>query len=125
MVAPSALAETVTPPIFSPPAELTVPLSSTSAASAGIGIKAVAANAAAAIAGRANRLAVCWVCLIDPLHQGGYARLGRAHQGGHARLRRAHKGGYARLRRAMSRRSSARGRGARRGRRHGLQIRDN
>src|SRR5260370_24530653 len=36
MLEPAALAETVTPPIFSPAAEVTVPLSSASAACAGV-----------------------------------------------------------------------------------------
>src|ERR1700722_16810970 len=50
MVAPSALAETVTPPSFSPVADVIEPLSSASAACAEIGTRAVAANPAAAIA---------------------------------------------------------------------------
>src|SRR5215469_13475399 len=92
MVAPSALAETVTPPIFSPAAEVTVPLSSTSAASAGIDIRAVAANAAPAMAGRANCLAGGLACLMDLLHQGGYARSSTGHQGGYRRCYSARSG---------------------------------
>src|SRR5580704_9824164 len=57
MVAPSALAETVTPPSFSPAADVMDPLSSASAACADSGINAVAANPAAAMAAKVKRFA--------------------------------------------------------------------
>src|ERR1700719_1080303 len=61
MVAPSALAETVTPASFSPAAEVIDPLSSASAACADIGMSAVAANAAAAMAAKVKLFA----CLMS------------------------------------------------------------
>src|SRR5467141_1492925 len=61
MVAPSALAETVTPPSFSPVAAVIDPLSSASAACADSGMSAVAANPAAAMAAKVKLLA----CLIS------------------------------------------------------------
>src|SRR5579862_5401060 len=67
MVAPSALAETVTPPIFSPAAEVIAPLRTTSAACAVTGSSAVAANAEAAIAAKVSGLAGCLACLMDLL----------------------------------------------------------
>src|SRR6266700_3172739 len=47
MVAPAALAETVTPPIFSPAADVTVPVSRASAASAALVAKIAALSAVA------------------------------------------------------------------------------
>src|SRR6266851_3870691 len=70
MVAPSALAETVTPSSFSPAAEVIDPLSSASAARADIGMNAVAANPAAAMAAKVKpfvfpRLFAClFACLM-------------------------------------------------------------
>src|SRR5258708_5534224 len=57
MVAPSALAETVTPASFSPAADVIDPLSSASAACADNGMNAVAANPAAATAAKVKRFA--------------------------------------------------------------------
>src|SRR5450432_582554 len=57
MVAPSALAETVTPASFSPAAEVIDPLSSASAACADSGMNAVAAKPAAAMAAKVKLLA--------------------------------------------------------------------
>src|SRR5258708_16838345 len=56
MVAPAALAETVTPPSFSPAADAIDPLSRPSAACAVSGMNVVAANPAAAMAARVKPL---------------------------------------------------------------------
>src|SRR5260370_339965 len=65
MVAPSALAETVTPASFSPAADVIDPLSRVSAACADIGTNAVAANPAAAMAAKARLFAyLLFACLM-------------------------------------------------------------
>src|SRR5262245_13381243 len=63
MVVPSALADTVTPPSFSPDAEVTVPLSSWSAACAGVA-RLIAATLAATSAGTPNRYAFMAFLLV-------------------------------------------------------------
>src|SRR5216684_5883374 len=65
MVAPSALAETVTPASFSPAVDVIDPLSSASAACADIGTSAVAANPAAAMAAKVKLFAYpLFACLM-------------------------------------------------------------
>src|SRR3979490_753664 len=66
MVAPSALAETVTPASFSPAADVIDPLSSASAACADSGMNAVAANPAAAMAAQVKLFAyLLLACLMS------------------------------------------------------------
>src|SRR5262249_57504990 len=73
MVVPSALAETVTPPSFSPDAEVTVPLSRWSAACAAVA-RLIAATLAATSAGTPNRYAFMAFLLVFVRSTGGGRR---------------------------------------------------
>src|SRR5260370_21830042 len=85
MVAPSGLAETVTPPIFSPAADVMAPLRMASAAKAGAkgGTRAVM-RAAAMQADRVNRV----VSSFEFLLIGAWAAAGARRRGGGRRRRR-------------------------------------